>query len=115
MRLLVCGGRYYNHFRVVFDELDRINGYGLIAAVIHGGSNGADTLAGQWARMRGVHAEVFPANWAQYGRTAGPRRNSEMLERGKPEMAIAFPGGTGTIDMVRKLKKAGVRVIEVPF
>jgi ABC-type sugar transport system substrate-binding protein len=36
-----------------------------------------------------------------------------MLDEGKPDIVVAFPGGTGTADMVRRARKAGVVVIEV--
>jgi UDP-N-acetylmuramoylalanine-D-glutamate ligase len=37
-----------------------------------------------------------------------------MLDVGKPDLVVAFPGGRGTADMVRRAKEAGVEVIEVP-
>jgi len=53
------------------------------------------------------------ANWAGLGRKAGPIRNQEMLDQGRPNMVVAFPGGRGTADMVRRARGAGVEVIEV--
>jgi hypothetical protein len=44
---------------------------------------------------------------------AGPLRNYQMLEEGKPDLVVAFPGGGGTKDMVRRAVKAGVSVHEV--
>ena len=46
-------------------------------------------------------------------RGAGPERNARMLAEGRPDLVVAFPGGTGTADMVRRAKAAGVRVVEV--
>jgi len=36
-----------------------------------------------------------------------------MLDEGKPDLVVAFPGGGGTKDMVRRAVKAGVSVHEV--
>ena len=36
-----------------------------------------------------------------------------MLDDGKPDMVVAFPGGRGTEDMMRRARNAGIRVIEV--
>jgi hypothetical protein len=33
-----------------------------------------------------------------------------MLEQGKPEVVVAFPGGTGTADMIRKAHAAGIPI-----
>jgi hypothetical protein len=35
-----------------------------------------------------------------------------MLDEGKPNLVVAFPGGTGTADMVQRAREAGNEVIE---
>lgn len=39
----------------------------------------------------------------------GPKRNRKMLEL-KPDGVVAFPGGRGTMDMIRAATEAGVPV-----
>jgi hypothetical protein len=56
---------------------------------------------------------VYPADWAKHGRAASPIRNQQMLDEGRPNLVVAFPGGRGTADMVRRARSAGVEVIEV--
>ena len=36
-----------------------------------------------------------------------------MLTEGKPDVVVAFPGGKGTINMIRQAKKKGITVILV--
>jgi hypothetical protein len=36
-----------------------------------------------------------------------------MLDEGKPDLVVAFPGGGGTKDMVRRAVKAGLSIHEV--
>jgi acyl-CoA synthetase (NDP forming) len=60
------------------------------------------------------HVTSFPANWKKHGKSAGPIRNQLMLDVGKPDLVIAFPGGSGTADMIRRARKAGVPVKEIP-
>ena len=113
MRLIVCGGRTYgDHFRV-FAELDRIEAHSGIDCLIHGGCRGADLHASSWATRHGKLQECYSADWDRYGLSAGPKRNQRMLEESKPDAVLAFPGGPGTADMVRRAKSAGVTVIEV--
>ena len=38
-----------------------------------------------------------------------------VLDEGKPDLVVAFPGGKGTADMVRRGRQAGVEVIEVTY
>lgn len=109
--VLVCGGRNYTDAWTVWDELGKLNpNY-----VIHGGARGADSLAGAWAFERSIPVRVFEAEWGKHGKAAGALRNQRMLDEGRPDAVLAFPGGRGTADMVRRARKAGIRVIEVPL
>jgi ABC-type Fe3+-hydroxamate transport system substrate-binding protein len=36
-----------------------------------------------------------------------------MIEEGKPDLVVAFPGGRGTADMVAKAEAAGIPVQRV--
>jgi hypothetical protein len=52
------------------------------------------------------------ASGTKSGKKAGPLRNQRMLDEGRPDLVVAFPGGGGTEDM-RCAVKAGVSVHEV--
>lgn len=112
MRVLICGGRDFTDselFEKIMDEY-----VGKITTVIHGSARGADTLGHLWGLRHNLEILEYPANW-NYGKSAGPIRNAQMLTEGKPEIVIAFPGGKGTQNMIDQAKKAGipVEVIEI--
>jgi hypothetical protein len=110
---LVCGGRDYADsatFDAAMSEL--IGMFGVPSKVIHGAAKGADTLADQWAKRMAVDVVACPADWKKHGRAAGPIRNAEMLEL-SPARVIAFPGGRGTADMVKRARAAGLQAIEI--
>lgn len=109
MRVLVCGGRDFTDREWLYSVLDSLPSKPMY--VIHGGAAGADKMAGEWAKSRFIPALVFEADWKQHGRAAGPIRNQFMLDEGHPDLVIAFPGGRGTADMVRKAEAAGVPVM----
>lgn len=113
MRVLVTGGRAYADVVRVAAVLDKLHGEAGIDLIIQGGAAGADRHAFNWARSRGVARETFEADWENQGSFAGPARNKRMLDEGKPDLVIAFPGGRGTADMVRKARRAGVDVVEI--
>ncbi len=115
MRVLVCGGRDYSDWTTLKRELDLAVRLSPVSLVIHGGASGADTLAGRWAEQRGFQVCIFPADWRRHGKAAGPIRNAAMLEHGRPDLVVAFPGGSGTADMVRKARAAKVQVREVEY
>ena len=110
MRILVCGGRDFSKYNQVFYAISRLkNTYG-VEAVIHGGARGADSLAGQAAEELGIPVEVYPADWKTHGKKAGLIRNQQMIDEGKPDAVVAFHGGRGTADMLRRAKEAGLPV-----
>jgi YspA, cpYpsA-related SLOG family len=108
-RVLVCGGREYHDAACVDKWLTDLRPY----LVIQGGAFGADLLALNWARSHQVNARTFAADWKKHGKSAGPKRNQQMLDEGLPDVVLAFPGGRGTADMVTRAKAAGVDVIQV--
>lgn len=113
MRVLVCGGREFTDWQKLSTELDAMHAQTPFTCVIHGAAKGADEMAGAWAALRSIHVEPFPADWKTYRRAAGPIRNKRMLDEGKPELVISFPGGRGTANMVKQARAEGLTVREV--
>jgi SLOG family YspA-like protein len=125
MRVLVCGGRgldreevHHDLERVAIEHFprtatDQYGNYLFEVEIIAGGAPGADHAAIDWAIVNWCPFKEFHANWQKHGKAAGPIRNQQMLDEGKPDLVVAFPGGRGTADMVRRSKEAGVKVIEV--
>lgn len=110
MRLLVCGGRNFDDVTYAYAVLDRLHRLSTIDVVIEGDARGADRIAGDWARKRGVQNLKFPADWDKHGKAAGFIRNQQMIVDGKPDLVFAFPGGRGTADMVRRARIARIPV-----
>jgi hypothetical protein len=115
-RVLVCGGRDYGALpgekEFLFEYLD-----GLLprpTVIIEGEAPGADSLAREWAELRGIPVEKYPADWKKHGRAAGPLRNTLMLRNGRPHLVVAFPGGAGTADLLRQAKLYSRVVVERP-
>jgi hypothetical protein len=126
MIILVCGGRYFNDRALLVHTLEVLEATrGPITGLIHGYSAGADTLADEWMcgkidtdmndsgrTLRWIARE--PAKWNQHGKAAGPIRNQRMLDvHPGIELVVAFPGGSGTRDMVKRARHKGLEVIEV--
>ena len=115
IRVLVYGGRDFKATVFMHDTLDyylgAIGSDNLV--LIEGEAPGADRLAKWWAEDRVVEVEAYPADWERYGKKAGPIRNKQMRDEGKPDFGIAFPGGHGTAGMTTLLKEKNIPVIEV--
>lgn len=109
-RVLVCGGRTFDDVELLNSTLDALHKARPIDLIIHGDCTGADLMAEGWASSLCVSVDAFPANWQDQGKAAGPIRNERMIREGKPTLVIAFPGGIGTEDMVRKAEDHGIPV-----
>lgn len=116
MRVLVCGGRDFHDRDFVYSTLDAMaKRWPPDVVIIEGDARGVDRMAGYWARKRGLTNLKFPADWASFGRAAGALRNQRMLIEGKPDLVIAFPGGHGTADMVRRARSAELPIAIVEY
>lgn len=112
MKVLVTGGRDFKDSPTVFAALDAIHARTPVRVVIHGGAAGADASAQAWAEDLGIAVYALPADWARFGRSAGPIRNGKLLDL-RPSLVVAFPGGRGTADCVRQARARKIPVHEV--
>lgn len=113
MRVLVCGSHHASDHVACWKVLDALDPRpGLVIA---GGAEGIDTFAETWALLNGIPCMTFKAAWIcpRLGSKAGPIRNAWMLTWGKPDLVLAFPGESGTENMVLKADLAGVTVRRV--
>lgn len=114
--VLVCGGCDYSDADRVFAVLDGIARQlgldGSTVRIVTGGAPGADALAERWARERRVPFRVYKLR-KEDGRQAVARLNQRMLDENPVAMVVAFPGGRGTADMVRRADAARIEVRRV--
>lgn len=103
-RVLVTGSRAWRGHGIIHAALDELRTAHPDMALVHGAcAQGADAIADRWALMHGVTTERHPAEWRRYGRSAGFRRNAEMVTLGA-DVCLAFiragsSGATHTADL----------------
>jgi len=128
--VVVTGGCDYQDREAVRARLDSITSGRPMVTLYHGGCTlcgregyqGADRLADEWARDRGLTPLVFEvsdADWEHLGCRAGPQRNRAMLQAARIQahddgaeiVCVAFPGGRGTADCTRSARHMGISVV----
>ena len=111
-RILICGDRDYKDWMKVREYLDTLQ---KTAIIIHGGANGSDSIAGNLATYLKMKVMKFPAEWEKYGKAAGPIRNQQMLDEGKPCLVVYFhkdlENSKGTKDMVTRAVDNKIKTI----
>jgi hypothetical protein len=114
MRLLVTGDRNWANDQIIGAVLTSLARDYPDLVLIEGGANGADILSADIGRYLGIKVLEFKADWNRFGRGAGPIRNQQMLDEGKPTVVMAFhpslKDSRGTLDMVKRARSANLPV-----
>ena len=116
MIVAVTGGREFADWRIIDSTLDALHSKTAISVLVQGGANGADDIARTWAITNTVQIAEFRVTgtqWTRLGKSAGPTRNRLMLEVTRPNLLVAFPGGSGTANCVKTARELGIEVFEV--
>lgn len=125
MRVIIAGSRSFDDYATLKKFCDEVIGtyrtrervpYQDIE-IVSGGCVGADQLGERYARASGWKCKVFPAQWDEYGKAAGPIRNGQMAEYAckSPDgfgVLIAFPGinSKGTKNMIVQASNADLDI-----
>lgn len=78
-----------------------------ISEIVSGGARGPDSLAILFAGKYGIKCKIFPAEWTQHGKGAGPIRNRQMAEYADALIAIWDGKSRGTKNMIETMEKMG--------
>ena len=109
MIILICGSRNWTNKEIIKSEIIKIQN---ITKIIHGGCRGADILGGFIANELNIPVQIFNADWNLYGKSAGPKRNQQMIDDGKPNFVLAFHDNIneskGTKDMINRIIKSKI-------
>lgn len=118
LRVLVTGSRTWTDAATVWLALElareRAHLFGARMILIHGHCpKGADEIADRWGRER-VEVWRFPANW-KLGRTAGVKRNTQMIDISRPHLGLAFHrnNSRGTAHCVSEMRTRGIPVVRM--
>lgn len=112
VKVIICGGRDYFDKDKLRKVMDEFHDKHLVTTVVSGCAMGADNLGEWWASDRRIIVERYPADWKLYGKAAGKIRNGEMAKSGATH-CVAFPGGSGTKDMIRQARENALHVLEI--
>lgn len=74
--------------------------------IVSGGARGVDAWAEEFATERGIEVISIKPNWKKYGKSAGFKRNKEIVNEADDVVAFWDGQSRGTLDTVRKAHKA---------
>ena len=116
LRILITGSRDWTDRDTLYQALaQHAEPY---ATVVSGACpTGADRMAEEWGEIQpDITVERHPADWERFGRSAGPKRNREMVNLGA-DICLAFiknnsRGASMTADLAERADIPTVRFVE---
>lgn len=116
MKTIITGTRTfidYNQFDFLLEELIADKNL-QITEVFSGLAAGPDSMGKIWAEERKIPVREFPANWDEFGNSAGPIRNREMLNAGAECLILFFDGkSAGSKNILKQAKEKKLKNIFV--
>lgn len=103
MKLIIAGSRDITDIKVLYDYLPFVLDKVRVTEVVCGMAAGVDTLGFNWAVENNIPIKKFPADWVQYGKSAGPIRNKEMGKYADAALIICNNGSKGSINMLSNM------------
>ena len=116
-RVIIAGTRSFNDYELLRDSCNNLlseKQQTHTVVVISGTARGADQMGERYARERGFQLRRFPADWEQYGKSAGHIRNAKMADNADALIAFWDGESKGTKNMIDNARRKGlaVRVIQ---
>lgn len=104
MNIIIAGGRDFNDYELLKKEVDDFiktykNPHETIT-IFSGGAKGADNLGEKYAKNNNYRLYLFPADWANNGKSAGMLRNIEMAKLADAAIIFWDKKSKGTAHMI---------------
>lgn len=110
LKVGIVGSRYYNNYREFKDKILEIYKPESIGEIVSGGCRGTDMMAERFGREFGIKIKIFEANWDKYGKSAGPKRNKEIVSYSDFIIAFLAKNSEGTKNTIEACIKTGKKI-----
>ena len=109
-KVIIAGGRDFNNYELLKSKCDYYlsNLDEADVVIVSGAARGADKLGEQYAKERGYKIDSHPADWDKYGKSAGYRRNKEMVDIASAAICFWDGKSKGTKHTIDLCKEKGI-------
>lgn len=101
------GSRDFKLIPLVYQAMKRVGR----CTVISGGARGVDQAASDASHALGYPKKIMRADWGKYGKSAGPRRNQQMVDASDAAMVFWDGKSKGTQDFMKKAIKKDIPMV----
>ncbi len=110
MKIIIAGSRTITAYDIVKTAIEESNTNNKATEIVCGMAQGVDLLGKKWADENNIKVKEFPADWNQYGKSAGYKRNQEMAKYSNGLLAIWDGRSRGTKHMIDIAKELNLKV-----
>lgn len=114
-RVIIAGSRTFEDYELLCKKCDTYLSLLSDIEIVSGAANGADRLGEKYARSKGYPIKQFFANWDEYGKSAGYKRNEEMAKYAHALIIFWDGQSRGSKHMIDLAKKYNLAIKIVPF
>jgi hypothetical protein len=100
--LAIVGSRGYERLELVKALVARLRPS---TVVVSGGARGVDRTAQATAFQRGLQVKVFPPDWQRFGKSAGFKRNEQIVKQADGMVAFWDGQSKGTAHSIQLARK----------
>lgn len=115
MKVIIAGSRDFRNYSLMKERCDLILSEKNDIEIVSGGARGADKMGEFYAKERGYCIKVFPADWEQFGKSAGFIRNKQMAEYADTLICFWDGQSKGTQHMINLAKNEGLETHIIKF
>lgn len=111
VRVIIAGSRNFHDFDLLIEVMDHfLSKIEDSIEIVSGKAKGADTLGERYALLRGYPVKEFPADWNQFGKSAGYKRNVQMAEYGTHCVVFHLNESKGSAHMINIAKQYNLKL-----
>jgi len=119
IKLAIIGSRSLGNskeaYNFVYNTLLKYFKVSEIELIISGGAVGPDSLSEEIAKQLNIPTKIFEPDWKTYGKSAGFRRNSDIIQAASHVLAIHDKISKGTLNSIELARKLGKDTVIVYF
>ena len=114
MKIIVCGSEDYQNSQLLTKTLREYTKRHKVSVIVLGQSNGAETLAAEWAMQNSIRLTIVPTNRQMQGVEATIERNNRIVETHRDAAAVLhFMGCANSEDLCQRALRRNIAVDDV--
>lgn len=110
-RVAVVGSRSRIDKEYIHRQLNELHSKKPIDLIVSGGARGVDSIAEDWAFIKGVETKIFLPDWDSYGKKAGFLRNNDIVNTADVVYAFWDGESKGTASSIKLALERKLEVI----